>query len=324
MNQYDTEELLRKFEEFLSENLIQGTPDTLYEPIRYIQALGGKRIRPLFVLMGYNLWKEDLAPALKAGMAVEYFHNFTLMHDDIMDEAKLRRGKESVHIKYGRNAAILSGDAMLIQSFRMLTELDEKHAPSSSITAALAEAALEICEGQQMDMDFETGDCPSEEEYLEMIRKKTACLLGTCLQIGASLAGASTHDADKLYSFGEYLGIAFQIRDDLLDTFGDVSLTGKQRGGDIRRGKKNFLYVKTFNALSEDEKVDFIEQYASASDPDSIENMIGKYRSLDIEAFAAELELNYFKKGISCLDKLNHLNTSVLRSFASDLLQRDR
>lgn len=324
MKLHDIDTLLQVFEDYVIDHPNQGSPDTLYEPIRYIQTLGGKRIRPVLLLMAYNLWKENVAPALPAAMAVECFHNFTLMHDDIMDEAKLRRGKECVHIKYGRNAAILSGDAMLIISFQLLTDLDIKHKPAISLAGELAKVALEICEGQQMDMDFETGDCPSESEYIEMIRKKTACLLGSSLRMGAILAGASTSDADKLYFFGENLGTAFQIRDDLLDTFGDVHLTGKQPGGDIRRGKKNFLYVKTFNSLSEQLKVDFIKQYAEASETDAVEPIIQKFRSLNIESDASVLEASYFKKSLMILEELDNLNTSPLRSLATSLLHRDR
>src|SRR5687768_16212773 len=253
MMTHDYAGLLKIFESYLAENKPKGSPASLYDPILYINNLGGKRIRPVMLLMSYNLWFGYLTPALQAALAVEYFHNFTLMHDDIMDEALLRRGQETVHTRFGRNAAILSGDAMLIKSFEYLIDCDNKYRLGSSLAQVMSKISLEICEGQQMDMDFETNPMPSEADYLEMIRKKTACLLGACLRLGSMLAGAPTETCDKLYSCGENLGLAFQIKDDLLDVFGDPDHTGKQQAGDILRGKKNFLYVKTINALNESE-----------------------------------------------------------------------
>jgi geranylgeranyl diphosphate synthase type II len=242
--------LMENFESYLSSHQPYGNPDTLYEPIRYINHLGGKRIRPVLVLMAYNLWHEDVTPAMPAAMAVEYFHNFSLMHDDIMDEAPLRRGNDTVHKRFGRNAAILSGDAMLIQCFDLLLKAGQPYNNGATLCSLMTKVAVEICEGQQMDMDFELMDSPLESDYLEMIRKKTACLIGVSLQIGATLAGANSTQSDTLYKFGELIGLGFQVQDDYLDVFGDANLTGKQQGGDILRGKKNFLYVHQYNAMS--------------------------------------------------------------------------
>ena len=319
----DYSALLKTFEVYLVNNRPNGSPDSLYSPVRYINELGGKRIRPVLLLMAYNLWFEDVTPALQAAMAVEYFHNFTLMHDDIMDEAHLRRGKESVHVKYGTNAAILSGDAMLIKSFEYLIDLENKYRLGSSISQVMAKTALEICEGQQMDMDFESGTAISEEEYLEMIRKKTAALIGSCLRIGSMLAGASTEVSDKLYACGEYLGIAFQIKDDLLDTFGDPNLTGKQLGADILRGKKNFSYVRTLNSLSEAGKMDFMEKYAHASLESEMAPVLEIYQSLKIDEVSKKIQSEYFDKAVNCLSNIPFVDTSMLKSFATELMSRD-
>lgn len=323
MIQKDYLDLVRIFEKYLSDQTIRGNPDSLYEPVRYMNSLGGKRIRPVFLLMTYNLWFDDVSPALQAAMAIEYFHNFTLMHDDIMDEALLRRGQESVHVKYGRNSAILSGDAMLIKSFDYLIDLENKYRLGTSVSRTLANASLEICEGQQMDMDFETRTSPTEGEYLEMIRKKTACLIGASMRIGSMLAGATAEVGDKLYSCGENLGLAFQIKDDILDVFGDSKLTGKQTGGDILRGKKNFLYVRVYNALSEQEKTGFIEDYARASTEINFDDVLETYRSMKIEDYAQGLQQYYFEQAMKCIMNLSSLDTSSLKNFATQLMLRD-
>ncbi|HJW28593.1 MAG TPA: polyprenyl synthetase family protein, partial [Saprospiraceae bacterium] len=214
MNRQDYSSLAQQFEAYLAAHPPYGAPDTLYEPIRYINELGGKRIRPVLLLMAYHLWHDEIEPALPAAMAVEYFHNFSLMHDDIMDEAPLRRGKVTVHHKFSRNAAILSGDAMLIRCFELLLQAGERREVGAALNLLMCKAALEICEGQQMDMDFELLTSPTEAEYLEMIRKKTSCLFGVSLQLGAVLAGASDAEANALYAFGENMGLGFQIQDD--------------------------------------------------------------------------------------------------------------
>ncbi|HZV71944.1 MAG TPA: polyprenyl synthetase family protein [Saprospiraceae bacterium] len=323
MSQFDYASLAKTFENYLSEQQVKGNPDSLYAPIRYINSMGGKRIRPVLLLMSYNQWQDDIAPVLPAALAMEYFHNFSLMHDDIMDEAAMRRGHESVHIRYGRNLAILSGDAMLIKCFDLLLEAGSNNNTSSAICAVMAKTALTICEGQQMDMDFEQLDAPSEKEYIEMIRKKTASLLGTCLKIGALLAGAPLQDADMLYSCGENIGISFQIKDDLLDVFGESEVTGKQKGGDILRGKKNFLYVHSFNKLDADGKADFISSYNEASKTGNINSILHKYQSLKVEEYALQLQQHYFSKAMSCIEDLGLLNTKNLKSFAEELMSRD-
>jgi geranylgeranyl diphosphate synthase type II len=319
--QIDT--LTARFEDYLRAHQPYGAPDNLYGPIRYINELGGKRIRPLLVLLAYNMWQEDIEPALPAALAVEYFHNFSLMHDDIMDEAPRRRGQESVHQKYGRNAAILSGDAMLIRCFELLLQSGEKNNTGAKLCSLMSKTALEICEGQQLDMDFEKRTSPTEDEYLDMIRKKTACLLGVSLQIGAVLAGASDQEANALYDFGIQMGMAFQIRDDYLDVYGDESLTGKQRGGDILRGKKNFLYVHTCNRLSAHDQMKFSADYVSASFAQKIDSILEWYDRTLSGRYADQKQREFFEKGVSCLDLFSEMKKSILVSFSQSLVKRN-
>ncbi len=323
MSQYDYTALSEKFESYLSAHQPYGSPDTLYEPIRYINELGGKRIRPVLLLMAYNLWHEDITPALPAALAVEYFHNFSLMHDDIMDEAPLRRGKKTVHEKFGRNKAILSGDTMLIRCFDLLLEAGKQKDLGDQLCSLMVKASLEICEGQQLDMDFESLPSATESEYLEMIRKKTACLIGVSLQLGATLAGVEPQEAKTLYDFGEKLGMGFQVQDDYLDVFGDARLTGKQRGGDILRGKKNFLYIHTCSLLSPDEQKVFMEAYAHATTEQNTEKILKVYENLNISAYTQKMQDAYFDKCLSDLAYLQHHGTASLRNLATNLMTRD-
>ena len=317
---YDT--LVKLFESYLKEQIINDQPISLYEPIRYINDIGGKRIRPVLLLMSYNMWFDNIAPALRPALAVEYFHNFSLMHDDIMDDATLRRGHESVHTRFGNNAAILSGDAMLIKCFEYLIDFELDHRLPSSITQVMAKIAIEICEGQQMDMDFEKREDVTVADYIEMIRKKTACLIGACMRIGGMLSGVTKEIADRLYSCGENFGIAFQIRDDILDVLGESEVTGKQKGGDILRGKKNFLYVQACNTLSGNERKNFITAYNNASTTSSISPILEIYESLKIQESARVQQMQYFDLGMTCLKDLTAKDTSILERFAADLLSR--
>ena len=236
------------FESALEDFYKDQSPQNLYLPIQYLLDLGGKRIRPFLTLMACEAYGVSAKDAMGAAMAVEVFHNFTLMHDDIMDKARLRRGKPTVHEKWDVNTAILSGDAMLIKAYQSLesypTDVFQK------LTSLLSKTAIEVCEGQQYDMDFETRPNTSEEEYIEMIRLKTAVLVGCALQMGAIISGASEEDQQAIYDFGIQLGLAFQLQDDYLDTFGDQDTFGKKIGGDILEGKKTILYhlaLKTTN-----------------------------------------------------------------------------
>jgi len=239
---------MEKFKDYVS--LIENTlarqdfdqePIELYQPISYILSLGGKRLRPAMVLAGCDLFNGSLEDALLPGLAIEMFHNFSLVHDDIMDDAPLRRGKKTIHEKWNTNVAILAGDAMLVKSYQYLNLVDKS--VLAKVLDVFSTTALEVCEGQQYDMNFESSPSVSEEDYIEMIRLKTAVLLGAALQIGALIGKASTNQASALYKFGVDAGLAFQVQDDLLDAFGDPDKFGKKVGGDILQDKKTLLMI---------------------------------------------------------------------------------
>ena len=245
--------LQRRFSQFLTDRQFRKVPLRLYEPVDYILSLGGKRLRPVVVLMAYRLFRMDVTPALPAALAIEVFHNFTLLHDDVMDKSKTRRGKPTVHEAWDTNQAILSGDVMLIEAYRLLAEATPAEL-LPKVLRVFSSLAVEVCEGQQFDMNFETRDDVTIEQYLRMIELKTAVLFGGALQIGALLGGATDADAEHLYRFGRDAGIAFQLRDDLLDTFGDAATFGKRIGGDILNNKQTYLVLKTMELLGDTER----------------------------------------------------------------------
>jgi len=250
---YSVPNLKKIYLEYLHANPFSKAPQALFEPVDYIMQLGGKRLRPILVLMGYNLFREDIQPALPIAQAVEIFHNFSLVHDDIMDEAPLRRGQPTVHHKYDTNTGILSGDVMLIYAYHYLLKIKEERliAPIVKVFTEVAEA---VCVGQQYDMNFETSNSVTIPEYLKMIENKTALLLVGALKMGAILAEADEQDVYHLGEFGRNVGIAFQLQDDILDTFGDPEKFGKRVGGDIVQNKKTFLVLKTMEVANEADK----------------------------------------------------------------------
>lgn len=315
-------ELHASFERYLTSRPAAGEPDTLYAPIRYINDIGGKRIRPILVLMAYNLWHDDVTPALPAALAVEFFHNFTLMHDDIMDEAPLRRGEQTVHLRFGTNAAILSGDAMLIECFKLLIEAGGTADMGAGLCQRMADVALEICEGQQLDMDFERQAFPAEADYLEMIRKKTGVLLGLSLELGGRLAGASAAEVEALYAFGEMTGLAFQVQDDYLDVFGEADLTGKQQGGDILRGKKNFPYVHHCAGLDAEARNHFRQRYVAAGKEQHIEEVLEAYARAGIGQYTRDMYHRLFNDGEARLRALEHPRTEGLLDMVRTLMLR--
>ena len=242
---YRPEELLKKVNEALEQLPYDRKPASLYEPIRYVLSLGGKRIRPVLMLMAYNLWKDDPERIMMQAIGLETYHNFTLLHDDLMDHADMRRGHETVHKKWDANQAILSGDTMLLQAFERIEacEVDKV----KDVFATFMQTTYEIGEGQQLDVEFETRNDVTEDEYIEMIRLKTSVLLACALKIGAILAGASKEDQENLYRFGEQIGLAFQLQDDLLDVYGDPKVFGKNSGGDITSNKKTYMLINAVN-----------------------------------------------------------------------------
>lgn len=242
---------INAFNDYLEKNLRTKAPNQLYDPMVYIMGIGGKRIRPALTLMTTSLFGKDYKAALSAALAIEVFHNFSLVHDDIMDEAPLRRGMETVHKKWDINTGILSGDAMLISSYRLLENYNSNN--FKSMVQLFSKTAIEVCEGQQYDMDFEVRDDVTLAEYLKMIEYKTAVLLAASIKMGAMVAEATTEEQNLLYDFGRNLGIAFQLQDDYLDAFGNPETFGKQNGGDIIENKKTFLYLKTKELCKKDE-----------------------------------------------------------------------
>ncbi|MBT0607804.1 polyprenyl synthetase family protein [Aequorivita echinoideorum] len=311
--------------EYLQNAINQKEPSHLYQPIDYILSLGGKRIRPTLTLLVCDIFGEDHKKAINAALAVELFHNFSLIHDDIMDNAPLRRGKETVHEKWDVNTAILSGDAMLILAYQFFENYEPKM--FQKLAMLFSKTALEVCEGQQWDMDFETRDDVTLEEYLKMIDYKTAVLIGAAMKMGAIVAKTSEADAEKIYQFGRNLGIAFQLQDDYLDVFGNPENFGKQVGGDIISNKKTFLYLNSLENGSMKEKEDLQNLFSiNPKDPaDKIETVKQIYESSGAsEATKKAIEL-YTLKAFENLESLNISNEKrqQLQTFGNELMRRN-
>lgn len=298
-------------------------PKSLFDPIHYILNIGGKRVRPVLAAMSYNLYKDDIQKSMPIALGIEIFHNFTLLHDDLMDRADTRRGKPTVHIKWDDNTAVLSGDAMLIEAYKEIAKTDPKHLPE--ILSLFSETATQICCGQQLDMEFEKRLDVEIAEYLEMIRLKTAVLLGCSLKCGAIAADANKEDADALYNFGINIGLAFQLMDDLLDVYGDPATFGKKIGGDILCNKKTFLLITALQ--HEDTKKQLLKWINTKEfdEQEKIKSVTSIYDQLDLKATSKELIYAYYEKGISYLDlvDVDYENKKELRALAEDLLSRN-
>ncbi|WP_321347538.1 polyprenyl synthetase family protein [uncultured Draconibacterium sp.] len=307
-----------------SKQLLKNKPVELYDPINYSLDMGGKRLRPVLVLLAFNMFSNEIEKALPAAIGIEVFHNFTLLHDDIMDKADVRRSRPTVHKQFSENAAILSGDAMAFQSYRYF--LEERSEALPEVLEVFSKTALEVCEGQQYDMDFEQRMDVTEEEYLEMIRLKTAVLLAGSLKVGALLANTPELVANQLYDFGINLGLAFQLQDDLLDTFGDQAVFGKQIGGDILANKKTFLLINALENASENEKATLISWIERTDfDPkEKITAVTNLYQSIGIKNIAEEKVNDFFNKAICILDDLNVQDVvkQPLRNLAHKMLTR--
>ncbi len=313
-----------KFESALAVDAADREPPELYEPINYVLKLGGKRLRPLLTLMAAEAFGEGIDQAMGAAMAVEIFHNFTLIHDDIMDDAPLRRGMVTVHEKWDTNTGILSGDAMMILAYQQLEEYkDERY---QQLMKAFNKVALEVCEGQQRDINFETQHTVTESDYLLMIRQKTAVLVAAALQMGAIVARASAQDQDSIYTFGVELGMAFQLQDDYLDAFGDPETFGKQVGGDIIENKKTFLYLKAM-ALLDSVKAQTLKDLFQ-KEPDSVEDKIDQVKLFFRESKADEaikLKIDtHTQQAMTALEdtSLPEASKAQFRQFAIWLMSR--
>lgn len=299
-------------------------PKSLYEPIEYILALGGKRLRPALTLMACNLYTDNVKEAVYPALGLEVFHNFTLLHDDLMDKADMRRKKPTVHKVWNENTAILSGDAMLIAAYQLIGQTNPSYL--KKVLDLFTATALEICGGQQYDMEFESKEDVTEEEYLEMIRLKTAVLLAACLKTGALAGKAPEEDAEKLYKFGIYIGLAFQLQDDLLDVYGDPATFGKNIGGDILCNKKTFLLINAFNRATPQQKASLKEWIKKTTfcPEEKIAFFTEMYNCLGIRELTERKMQEYYDKGMSCLESLSveKSKLAVLAGVAGKLMGR--
>ncbi|OFY34809.1 MAG: isoprenyl synthetase [Bacteroidetes bacterium RIFOXYA12_FULL_35_11] len=317
-------EIIAYFDKRLSEIQYPEKPELLYEPIRYILSAGGKRIRPSLTLMACNMYSQNIERALPIALAIETFHNFTLLHDDIMDHANMRRGRKTVHVKWNENVAILSGDAMSIIAYKYLEQLDNEIL--KPVLHIFNRTAVEICEGQQYDMDYENMDNVSVEQYLKMIELKTAVIIGASLQTGAIAGKAHEKDSALLYEFGRNIGIAFQLQDDFLDVYGDPKIFGKNIGGDILSNKKTFLLITALNNAGGGlkQKLDFALQNNYTDSQKKIQEVTAIYNKLGIPEASEKLISEYFTKAFDFISQTNVYpeKTKELLSFTKSLRER--
>jgi len=313
------------FTAFLQDKIQTKEPKSLYAPITYILKLGGKRLRPVLTLMTAEIFGANHKEALNAALAVEVFHNFSLVHDDIMDDAPLRRGEQTVHEKWNLNTGILSGDAMLIQAYQLFESYENN--TFRGLAQIFSKTALEVCEGQQYDVDFEVRNDVTEAEYLKMIEYKTAVLVGAAMKMGALVAGASEDDTQKIYDFGRLLGVAFQLQDDYLDAFGDPETFGKQVGGDIIENKKTYLYLKAIENATKEDKEQLMTMFANKNGL-SNDSKIELTKEIFVKTGASELTKKAIKEYTQkALDLLNTLGVSsdkkqVLVDLSEGLMYR--
>jgi len=304
-------ELREIFETALKQQLFNAAHKELYEPIDYSLSLGGKRLRPTLLLLACDMYSgvamatpRNVQAAISPAIAIELFHNFTLMHDDIMDQAPLRRGQPTVHEKFDPNTAILSGDAMLVYAYKFMSEVDDKYL--SKVLTIFNETAIKVCEGQQLDMNYEKKGDVNVEQYIEMIKLKTATLLAGSIQIGAIIGGADEKDAQRLYEFGQHIGIAFQLKDDILDTFGDATKFGKQPGGDILQNKKTYLLIKAME-LAKNSTKDVLMNWIKRnnfSPEKKITEIIRIFEKLNVHSHAENAMQLHLEKALKCLDEV--------------------
>ena len=318
-----TDELLQLINRYLDSLPYDRKPASLYAPIKYVLSMGGKRIRPTLMLLAYNLFKDDPEKILSSACALETYHNYTLLHDDLMDNADVRRGQPTVHKKWNANLAVLSGDSMLVLAYQRMTECDSHLA---EVLRLCTETALEIGEGQQMDMEFETRNDVREEEYIEMIRLKTSVLLACAMKIGALLADAPADDADNLYRFGEKIGLAFQLQDDYLDVYGDPAVFGKAIGGDIVSNKKTYMLINAFNRADNAQRAE-LERWIRATDFDrreKVKAVTGLYDEMGIDRLAQQKIAGYFNESKTYLDRVgvSDERKSELMRYAQRMMKR--
>lgn len=319
------ETILNKIEAALAAIPYPQQPEGLYEPIRYVLSMGGKRLRPMLTLMAYALYKEDTERALPTAIGLETYHNHTLLHDDLMDKADMRRGKATVHKKWDENTAILSGDTMLIMAFQHILRTDCHRLPE--VLNLAARTMQEICEGQQYDMNFESRSDVREEEYIEMIRLKTSVLLACALKAGALIADAPKEDCELLYQFGEKIGLAFQLQDDYLDCYGDPAVFGKQIGGDICCAKKTFMLINAFNRANEAQKAELNRLLNDVDErEEKVAGVLALYDELEIPALCRERMETLYAEARRIFDSLpiDAERKQPLWNYAEKLLNRKK
>lgn len=321
---FSASQLLDKVNEYLSTMPYVREPKGLYAPIEYVLSLGGKRIRPVLMLLAYNLYKEDVDSIMSQAAGIETYHNYTLLHDDLMDRADIRRNKPTVHKVWDENTAILSGDAMLVLAYQLMAACPESHL--KRVMEVYSNTALEICEGQQWDLEFETRNDVTVAEYIEMIRLKTSVLLSCALKIGAILGDASEQDARKLYDFGIQMGLAFQLQDDFLDVYGDPEVFGKNIGGDILCNKKTFMLINAMTLGDEQQKKE-LDKWISCVDfcpEEKIKSVTQLYNQIGIGQFCEDKINEYYTRGLSLLDEVSlpQERKEELKSFVCYLMNR--
>ena len=295
------QDLVLKFNKGFDTHHFPSNPASLYEPGDYFLSIGGKRIRPVLCLLGNELFSEIHDDAYQLSNAVELFHNFSLVHDDIMDEASLRRGKQTVHIKYDNNTALLVGDVMLVRAYEYLQKIQSAHL--SKILQLFNTTAKEVCEGQQLDMDYSKMEKVDMEQYIHMITLKTSVLLAASLEMGAVIGGASSSNCKHLYEFGKNIGIAFQVQDDYLDAFGDAALFGKEPGGDIKQNKKTFLLIHALEVANKDQKL-ALEALLKSKENDKVEKVLEIFKACGVDTWAESIKAKYLKEAFEHLEAI--------------------
>jgi len=316
------QELITAFKKHFDVNHFPAQPATLYEPNSYFLSIGGKRIRPVLCLMGNELFDTITPDAWHVATAIELFHNFTLIHDDMMDKAPLRRGLPTVHTKYGDSTALLAGDVMLIVAYEYLNKISPLYL--QRIIGIFNKTAKQVCEGQQLDMDFEKQDNVVPGDYLHMIELKTSVLLAASLEMGAILGGASAGNCRHMYEFGKNLGVAFQVQDDYLDAFGDPEKFGKDVGGDIRQNKKTFLLLHALQNANGEQQAE-LRQLMLSNNPDKVEKVLAIYRACNVDGWAKDLIQEYIAKALQHLEDVAVVSSrkKSLRELVDYLISRD-
>lgn len=321
-----SEEILRLVNDYLAQLPYEREPQSLYEPIKYVLSMGGKRVRPVLMMLAYNMYKDDPESILPSACALETYHNYTLLHDDLMDNAALRRGHETVHMKWDANTAILSGDSMLVLAYERIAQCPKEKL--AGVLSLFTETALEIGEGQQYDMEFENRTDVTEAEYIEMIRLKTSVLLACAVKMGAMLAGASDEDADNLYKFGEQIGLAFQLQDDFLDVYGDSAVFGKAIGGDITSNKKTFMLINAINHANAEQRAE-LTRWITAEQFDAKEKVAAVtrlYNKIGIDRMAKDKIEYYFEQSTKYLALVNvpEERKQELIAYTHDMMNREK